>query len=75
MAKKVTFYIPEGADAKVERFLQAQSSKGHTFVAMVCDAIQKYGYTDYVLMKLSGEDERGEMDEQTCTDICTRFML
>ena len=64
MSKKITFYVPDSAAEMIEKYKDAQSSMGHTLVALVADAVNKYGYEDYLMMKILGDKkvEGGESD-------------
>ena len=63
MSKRITIVIPDWAADDVERFMNAQGSKGHSFVALISDTLQKYGDRDYLEVKLMNRDETdGEHD-------------
>lgn len=62
MAKRIAFYVPDWAADEVERYMEAQSSRGHTLAALVIDAMKKYGCKDYLAVKLMNNETDGEDD-------------
>lgn len=63
MSKRITIVIPDWASDEVEKYMAAQGSKGHSFVALILDTMKKYGCRDYLEVKLMNRDETdGEQD-------------